>query len=332
MFNFLQDTLIGGKIHVESGKTARLSWSRPAAGVIAFEPKKPSKTSVVISVGIHGNETAPIEIVTNLVNRLLQDQYPLKVHLLVIIGNLEAMRKGQRYLEIDMNRLFSGNYNRHQDCYETQRAQQLEKIMTDFYAARPSNTKVHFDLHTAIRSSHHTRFGLLPYLTQGQYNSGMLTWLRNIGLEAVVINHAPSATFSYFSSQQFSAVSCTLELGKAKPFNKNNLQQFTGIERGLIHLISNQMEQTLATDKLHVYKVVKVLTKSSEQFKLHIDDNVKNFTAFNKGFILASENEKYHAVQQETGYILFPNKHVKIGFRVGLLLEKEDEFSMILNS
>ena len=329
MFNFLQDTLMGKQIRVGSGQTTRLSWARPAAGVIVFEPKSPSQTSVVISVGIHGNETAPIEVVTNLVNRLLQDQYPLKVHLLVIIGNLEAMRKGQRYVEIDMNRLFSGNHNNHQDCYETKRAQQLEKIMVDFYAARPSNTKVHFDLHTAIRSSHHTRFGLLPYLPQGKYNSDMLTWLRNVGLEAIVINHAPSATFSYFSSQQFSAISCTLELGKANPFNKNNLQQFTGLERGLINLISNRIEQASSTDKLHVYKVVEVLTKSSEQFKLHIDDNVKNFTAFNKGFILASEGEKYHAVQQETGYILFPNKDVKIGFRAGLLLEREDEFSII---
>ena len=332
MLDFLEETLKGGKISPESGQTSLLTWSRPAEGILSFEPKKTSDKSVVISVGIHGNETAPIEIVAKLINRLLKDQYPLKVRLLVIIGNVEAMRKGKRYLEIDMNRLFNGEHANHQNCYETQRAQQLETIMTDFYEAAPSNSKFHFDLHTAIRSSHHTRFGLLPYLDKGNYNPSMLIWLQSVGLEAVVINHAPAATFSYFSSHQFSASSCTLELGKAKPFNQNDLQQFVGVEQGLINLLSNQTKQIPSTDKLQVYKVTEVLTKSSEQFKLHIDDNVKNFTPFKKDFVLASEGEKYHAVQQKIGYILFPNKHVKIGFRAGLLLQKEDELSIIVNS
>jgi len=329
MFNFLEETLKGEKVNLESGQTSRLAWSRPAEGVILFEPKNASDKSVVISVGIHGNETAPIEIVSELINRLLKDQYPLKVRLLVIIGNVEAMREGKRYLQVDMNRLFNGNHKNHQEGYETQRAKQLETIMTDFYEAAPEHKKFHFDLHTAIRSSHHTRFGLLPYLSKGDYNPSMLTWLRTIGLEAVVINHAPAPTFSYFSSHQFSAASCTLELGKANPFTKNDLQQFTGIEQGLINLISNQNKQAPSTNDLQVYKVAEVLTKSSEQFKLHIDDDVKNFTAFKKDFILASEGDKYHTVQQKTGYILFPNKHVKIGFRAGLLLKKAEELSIM---
>lgn len=329
MFNFLEETLRGEKTNLESGQTARLSWTRPTEGVIVFEPKKASDKSVVISVGIHGNETAPIEIVAEFINRLLKDQYPLKVRLLVIIGNVEAMRAGKRYLQIDMNRLFNGNHKNHQDCYETQRAEQLESIMTEFYEAAPEHKKFHFDLHTAIRASHHTRFGLLPYLSEGEYNPSMLTWLRTVGLEALVINHAPTSTFSYFSSHQFSASSCTLELGKANPFTQNDLQQFTGIEQGLINLISNQSRQTPSTHDLKIYKVAEVLTKSSEQFTLHIDDDVKNFTAFNKNFILASEGKKHHAVKQETGYILFPNKHVKIGFRAGLLLQKAEELSIM---
>ena len=325
MFDFFEETLKGEKISIESGETPRLSWSRPADGVISFEPKKTTHKSVVISVGIHGNETAPIEIIAEFVKRLLKDQYPLKVRLLVIIGNIEAMQKGKRYLKVDMNRLFNGEHANHQDCYETQRAQQLESIMTDFYEAAPNNTKFHFDLHTAIRSSHHTRFGLLPYLNKGEYEPEMLSWLQSIGLEAVVIHHTPTNTFSYFSSHQFSASSCTLELGKANPFNENDLQLFTTFEQGLINLISNQKKQIPNNDKLQIYKVAKELTKSSESFKLHLDDDVKNFTSFKKDFILASEGETYHSVQQDIGYILFPNNNVKIGFRAGLLLQKEEE-------
>jgi len=322
MFNFLEETLKGDQISIKSGQTARLLWSRPAAGVIHFEPKKATNTSIVISVGVHGNETAPIEIVSHLVNKLLQDQYPLKIRLLVIIGNLEAMRQGKRYLNIDMNRLFSGHHQEHHACYETQRADALEKLVKNFYGAAPKHDKQHFDLHTAIRASHHTRFGLLPHKQDGRYHAGMLAWLQYAGLEALVVNHAPAATFSYFSSEHCSAVSCTLELGKANPFNDNNLQEFIGIERGLINLIAAQPCPVTTQSKLQVYQVADVLTKSSDHYELHIDDKAKNFTPFKKGFTFASDNGVKHPSQATTSYILFPNKQVKVGFRAGLILKK----------
>jgi len=322
MFNFLEETLTSDHITINAGQTANLRWSRPAAGVILFEPKNPTDTSIVISVGIHGNETAPIEIINQLVSKLLQDQYPLNVRLLVIMGNLEAMRQGKRYLTIDMNRLFSGHHQTHPLCYETQRADALEKLMKHFYDAAPEHHKQHFDLHTAIRASHHTRFGLLPYKQGADYPSKMLTWLQYAGLEAVVINHAPAATFSYFSSEQCSADSCTLELGKANPFNHNNLQAFIGIERGLINLITTQPCPEPAQSTLQVYQVVDVLTKSSEHYKLHVDDQAKNFTPFETGFTFATDNGIGHPSQATTSYILFPNKQVKIGFRAGLVLKK----------
>jgi len=322
MFDFLAETIKSDHISVTSGKTETLSWSRPAPGVITFEPNAATDKSVVISVGVHGNETAPIEIVSALVNHLIAGKRLLKVRLLVIIGNLEAMRQGQRYLTIDMNRLFSDHYLQHGSCYETQRAQQLQEIMQDFYGAAQRHRNLHFDLHTAIRTSQHLRFGLLPYLDNGQYDPHMIDWLQNIGLEAVVINHAPAATFSYFSSNQCDAASCTLELGKASPFGHNDLQQFTGIKQGLVNLISGQKPPLSSSSELQVYKVAKVLTKSSEQFKLNLDEQVKNFTAFNKGFILYEDHKNQYPIQQETAYILFPNNHVKVGFRAGLLLQK----------
>lgn len=322
MFDLLRETLVGDAIQIESGQTDTLDWSRPAPGIAIFEPKAGSDKSVVISVGVHGNETAPIEIVTQLVTALLTDKYQLRVRLMVMIGNLEAMRQGQRYLSIDMNRLFSDHYLDYAPCDESQRVHSLQKIMADFYASKADNAKLHFDLHTAIRASHHTTFGLLPYLQSGQYHQEMIDWLQSIGLEAVVINHAPAATFSYFSSNQFAAASCTLELGKAKPFGENDLQQFTGFQEGLINLITAQQHNAPIKSALQVYKVAEVIVKSSEHFKLNVADDVKNFTAFSKGFNLASDGHIQHLIQQETGYILFPNNQVKVGFRAGLLLEK----------
>lgn len=166
---------------------------------------------------------------------------------------------------------------------------------------------------------------MLPHTDDGRYHGESLAWLQNIGLDALVINHAPSPTFSYFSSHEFDCASCTLELGKAKPFGHNDLPQFSGIQQGLIALLEDNLELAGPSQPLHVYKVADVLTKSSQQFRLNIADDVKNFTPFPQGFILASDGENQYAVTQETAYILFPNNHVNVGFRAGLLLEKHAE-------
>jgi len=338
-FDFLAETLDGDEINSSSGRTDTIHWSRPEPGVMIFEPAAGYSENIIISAAVHGNETAPIEIVNRLIIAILKGEYPLHVRLMVMLGNLEAMRQGERYLLVDMNRLFSDHYQRYESCYETQRAATLQRVVADFYAKDVDKARYHFDLHTAIRSSHHIAFGLLPHLASGGYQPAMLNWLQSVGLEALVVNHAPAATFSYFTSQQFSANSCTLELGKAKPFGENELQQFSGINSGLINLVSgkivaeNNLSKSNASEKnapLAVYKVADVIIKHSDQFKLNVADDVSNFTEFPKGYAIANDylketsEEIIYQVQEKSGYILFPNRHVKSGLRAGLLLVKSN--------
>jgi len=329
-FDFLSETLAGDEIKQTSGQTSSVFWSRPEAGVILFEPINGYQQQVIISVAVHGNETAPIEIVNRLISAILSNQYLLKVRLLVVFGNLDAMRQGKRYLNIDLNRLFSDHHLNYESCYETQRAVILQKVVNDFYKVAPDKPRLHFDLHTAIRASQHATFGLLPFLHEGNYQPEMLTWLQSVGLEALVVNHEPAATFSYFTSKQFSAASCTLELGKAKPFGENDVQQFADIEQGIINLITGKANDVNRNMPLSVYKVADVIVKHSEQFRLNIHDDVANFTKFPKGYLLATdfisrtETEVTYQVENQSGYILFPNKKVKNGLRAGLLLVKSN--------
>ncbi|GLS91626.1 succinylglutamate desuccinylase [Psychromonas marina] len=332
--DFLSETLAGDEIKQASGQTSSVFWSRPEAGVILFEPVNGYQQQVIISVAVHGNETAPVEIVNRLISAILSNQYLLKVRLLVVFGNLDAMRQGKRYLNIDLNRLFSDHHLNYDSCYETQRAAMLQKVVNDFYKVAPDKPRLHFDLHTAIRASQHATFGLLPFLHEGSYQPEMLTWLQSVGLEALVVNHESAATFSYFTSKQFSANSCTLELGKAKPFGENDLQQFTGIEQGIINLITGKVVDVSGALPLSVYNVADVIIKHSDQFTLNIRDDVANFTEFPKGYLLATdfmsdtETEVIYQVENEPGYILFPNKNVKNGLRAGLLLAKSN-FSLL---
>lgn len=320
MFYFLQMTLSGQEPLEHSGSNFNLRWHWLAQGVLELEPWHGYRKSVVLSAGIHGNETAPIELLSALVSDLLHGKRRLQVRLLVIFGNPAAMVSGERYNQIDLNRLFSGRYAQFPACAETARAEQLEQLVHDFYNHGNEGKRLHFDLHTAIRESHHQRFGLLPHTDNGVYSRKMLDWLHHSGIEALVINQAPSGTFSYFTSQYCHADSCTLELGKARPFGQNDLNQFALINQGLISLITDINLQPYTAEPIKVYRVTQELKKISEQFRLNFPESVKNFTRFSAGDVLACDGEISYQVQQPEEWVLFPNASVRPGLRAGLML------------
>lgn len=347
MFDFLSTTLNGCQSDQQSGETKQLVWQWLEEGVLLLEPKISStKTSsnsgrldkeldsVLLSAGVHGNETAPIEILNSIINDLICGDLDLRVRLLVMLGNINAMKSGERYLELDLNRLFSGQHTKFPDCAETQRAKQLEEVVRTFFEQASHGCRFHFDMHTAIRESHHQRFALLPYKeskngkTQGIYSRIMFDWLSSAGIEAMVVNQAPSGTFSYFSSHYCFADSCTLELGKAKPFGKNDLSQFERINRGVRSMIRHGMasdHKEADRSDVKVYQVTQQLTKLTESFELNFSDSVKNFTSFQCGEILAQDGDITYQVEQPEEWVLFPNAKVRPGLRAGLMLVQIDQ-------
>ena len=103
-------------------------------GVLELTPRQPYRRNGDVG-GVHGNETAPIELLNQLVGDLLTGRLPLRVRLLVVLGNPAAMRAGKRYLHSDMNRMFGGRYRNFAASGETVRAQQLERALAAFSMA-----------------------------------------------------------------------------------------------------------------------------------------------------------------------------------------------------
>ncbi len=324
MLDFLAVTLSGKPPQVTCGETANLKWQWLGEGMLTLIPRRDYTESVVISAGIHGNETAPIEILNQLVTDLFAGKLSLSVRLLVLLGNPAAISAGKRYINNDINRMFGGRHQNYSPDDETRRVEQLEQTISEFFLSGRQTTRLHYDLHTAIRGSNHTRFALLPY-QQRAYSAVMLRWLQDIALDALVMHTAAGGAFTHFSSEHCHAASCTLELGKALPFGENQLSQFNGITRGLRSLVSGEELPPRAMQAMMFYRVVKSLIKQHPDFKLRIADDTVNFTRFTQGTLLTEQPGDNYYVKHEDEWILFPNPMVAPGLRAGIMLVKMNE-------
>ncbi|OUR68603.1 succinylglutamate desuccinylase [Marinomonas sp. 42_23_T18] len=310
--------------HAE-GKTQDHEWadiSLLETGIVRIEPKQDATISLVLSAGIHGNETAPMELVNQILKDVLDMALTCSVRLLVIFGNLPAANLGQRFIEINMNRLFSGAWKK-EEGFEPQRAGLIEKSIADFFADGPQEAqRIHYDLHTAIRGSKYPKFVVYPYLHERPYSSEQLGFLEASGIEAVLLSHQSTTTLSYFSSELHQADAFTVELGQVAGFGQNDLTKLSEINKTLRHLISASALPSKAAAQIKVFQVIDVLNKDAQDYQLNIDADFENFTSFDAGFKLSQSNLSHYLVQQEGDALVFPNTKLPIGQRAGLMVRE----------
>lgn len=320
--NLLHDTLDEMPPRVVSGRGPTLAWRWREAGIVEFVPDAGASASVVLSAGVHGDETAPIEVLDRLAADLVSGAQPLAVRLLIVLANPAAMRAQRRYLDHDMNRLFGAVPGPHDTGSEGRRAVVVERAVAQFFDGGNGLARVHHDLHTAIRPSLYERFALLPW-QQTPYARPLIEWLDAAGIEAVLLNRAPSNTFAYHTSAAHAAASCTLELGKVRPFGDNDLSRFSRVDAALRSLVAGQPPVHHSGPSMRLYRVVDELKKTTDAFELLCPDDVPNFTPFPLGTIVARDQGYEYAVTHPEERIVFPNRNVKPGLRAGLMVVEQ---------
>ncbi|MGE9295842.1 MAG: succinylglutamate desuccinylase, partial [Puniceicoccales bacterium] len=81
------------------------------SGVLVAEPAQAGDKQVVISCAVHGNETAPIELLRDMVADVRSGKLQLAHRTLFLIANPASINAGRRFVEENMNRLFSGEHS-----------------------------------------------------------------------------------------------------------------------------------------------------------------------------------------------------------------------------
>lgn len=294
-------------------------------GVIKFEPNTACDTSLVVSCAVHGNETAPIEVISHIINDLLEEEQKCGQRVLFVFGNPWAMTAATRFIDINMNRLFCGDWQQ-QDLAlkEVKRAAKLEAYVANFFAEEPVTVteRFHYDCHTAIRDSARERFALYPFVDGRALPTYQEQFLAHADIETVLLQQRPANTFSSFTSQKYQAESFTLELGKVRPFGENDLAEFSAIDKTLRLLISGEQLSSIKNKQVDHFEVCHDINKTSDQWQFFVDDDAPNFTEFEANTIIWRDGDDVYKVGDEPEYIVFPNPNVPVGQRAGLMLKK----------
>lgn len=298
-------------------------------GILVFEPLKPGHKDIILSSGVHGNETAPIELCNELIRKLLKDEIRSHHRIMFLFGNPHAMFNGTRIVDENLNRLFSGEHSRGPGLSnpERHRAKRLEQAVDLFFSQEPSGEperrhRIHYDLHTAIRGAKYEKFAIYPYRQGRPYSKEQLSFLDAAGVNCVLFHHEPTTTFSYFSSNGYGADAFTIELGKVFPMGQNDMTRFIAMEQMLTALITDQGLNMPDYDpkRLHLYRVSRSIVKHADDFEFTFANDVENFTSFSRGVVLAREAGQDIVVEEDREAIVFPNAKVPIGQRTLLCL------------
>ncbi|HEU4777330.1 MAG TPA: succinylglutamate desuccinylase [Telluria sp.] len=292
---------------------------QPARGILTIKSAGgPARASVLVSVGVHGDETGPIEVVAHALDALSQQPASLAVDLMVCVGNIDAIAAGKRFIDADLNRMFRPVRGSLASAAEAARADAMIAATVDFFGGA-GPVRWHLDLHTAIRPSVYPTFAIVPDLIPDQGKQALIGWLGQAAIGAIIMNPQSAGTYSYYSAEHHGAAASTVELGRVGTLGQNDLSQFADVAQALDDLLRGAPPGAAKAEP-HVFKVAQQIMKLSDGFAMAFDRSTQNFTALRQGEVIATDGDTVYTVQHPEELVVFPNPDVRVGLRAGLMV------------
>ncbi|WP_234495816.1 succinylglutamate desuccinylase [Vibrio maritimus] len=288
-------------------------------GVLEVTPSHMDEDSehIIISCGIHGDETAPMELVDKMVDDIASGFLKLKARCLFIIAHPEATNRHTRFIDENLNRLF-GNKERAVNR-EVAIAKHLKQLVEAFYQDTAVARRWHLDLHCAIRESKHYSFVVSPKTRHAVRSKALFDYVASAHMDAVLLSNAPSSTFSWFSAENYGAQALTMELGRVARIGENDLEKLLAFDLATRDLLAAEQPEHLAKAPI-MYRVSRTIVRHHDDFDFLFDDNVENFTEFKHGEVFGHDGDKPLMAKNDHEAIVFPNRKVTIGQRAALMV------------
>ncbi|HEY1043135.1 MAG TPA: succinylglutamate desuccinylase [Telluria sp.] len=298
---------------------AGLTVALPAKGIMTVKSGAAgaARPSVLLSVGVHGDETGPIELVAHVLEALSREPRSLAVDLMLCVGNIDAIAQGKRFIDADLNRMFRTERGSLAGTTEAGRADAMIAATTAFFAGA-GQERWHLDLHTAIRPSFYPTFAIVPELIAQGPKEKLIGWMGAAAIGAIIMNPSSAGTYSYYSAEHHRAAAATIELGRIGTLGQNDLSQFAGAQRALDALLRGTTVEQGAPP--HVFKVAQNIIKLSDGFAMSFGRDTQNFEPAPRGTVIATDGDTTYTVQHEQEMIVFPNPDVRVGLRAGMMV------------
>ncbi|MEX1198606.1 MAG: succinylglutamate desuccinylase [Pseudohongiellaceae bacterium] len=323
-FSFIEHCLdpAGAEAEFISSK-ARFTWL--ACGALQITPHRSDTDldSAIISVGVHGDEMIPVRLVDRWLHGMVAKEHAVRRPLLILLANPDAVRAERRFVESNMNRLFSASSKEQSvgaGSGERRRAAELMELVEQFVAAHPDG--VHLDLHSTIKPSDHDRFAIIPVQCRGRDMAPLFGWLHHFATDAWVQNISPAATFTSFSAS-LGYTGATIELGQVSSLDEP-IDRFLPLLPEMEHLAHGP---AAPVEQVGIgYEVIDEIVRPEGAFEVCLDSFV-NFRRLSKGMLIARTDSEEWRVEQEGDALLFLNPSVPVGHRVALLVRPVDQMS-----
>ncbi|NEX60276.1 succinylglutamate desuccinylase [Noviherbaspirillum galbum] len=297
----------------------------PAEGILAVSAPASDgrRPRLLLSVGVHGDETAPITMLACLLDAISRMPAALACDLMLVVGNPAAIAQGKRFLEVDLNRLFRTQREGLDGMREAARADAIMQAVSAFFGGDGVNgdgLRWHLDLHTAIRPSRYPTFAVVPDVIAETEKPGLLGFLGAAGIGAAILSGSAAGTFSAWTAARFAATSATLELGQVSALAGNDPGRFADTRAAIDALL--RRGKPVGGRMPEVFRVSQELTKHSDAFRMAFGKDTVNFTPLEPGSLIAEDGGTAYRVGKQTEYVVFPNPDVRPGLRAGLMVVK----------